>query len=241
MDKNNKELSNSRINVGCLFTLPKLDTTAIMSIQPLAPLSMVASIPGSYYRTLGEPTVHMIYGALENAMGWHFSAEIRKDILKKMQKHYKKLFKIDSLEDYKSSEVNYVSLLQNHVKISKPVPIIEPYVQRYEDYWTQHLKDSDRRHLGGSRNYDWRLENAVNSLEDDDAKNTFFKENKSNFPKYYSSPKKREFVVVEGMYRYKIESSQEIINVLNQAITNVFSPIYLGTNEGWIDINIRTL
>ncbi len=232
---------NTNIDISLLFKRPNTSQRGLLIIQPLAPLSMVSSIPGSYYRTLGEPDNHMLYGMLENLLGWHFSDDIRKKVIKAVGKHYKKEYKDLFTESYESSENGFTSLLQNHLKITKSQFLPKAVIERYEDYWTQHLKDSDRRHLGGARNYDWRLEPGMNVLADDDAKNTFFKINKSNFPKYYSSPKKREFVVVQDRYWFQIETNEEIMSLLTSVLQSPESPIYLGTNEGWIDINIKKL
>jgi len=39
-----------KIDISILKTLPSLDKTVIMQIEPLAPLSMVCELPGSYYK-----------------------------------------------------------------------------------------------------------------------------------------------------------------------------------------------
>jgi CRISPR-associated protein Cas5 len=231
----------ANINISPLFDLPTFSEEAILFIQPLAPLSLVGSIPGSYYKSLNEPTLIMIYGMLENMLGWHFSDEIRKSIIKESQKHQKKKIKNLVFEDYESSETKYVPLLQSHIKIEYPA-LLKPQVSRYEDYWTQHLKGSDMRHLNGARNYDWEIEKAVNDLGNDQKEiDSFFKQNQNLFPKYYSSPKKREFIVLTGKYGYKIRTNAELLNRLTDVSQNSVSPIYLGANEGWVDINIKSL
>jgi len=258
-----------KMDIAFLFEKPIFEQQAMLIIEPLAPLSMVSSLPGSFYKTLAEPSTFMIYGMIENLIGWHFSDNIRKDIVKQVEKHWKKNLKIDSISK-KSSEVGFQPLLQNHLTIEHPV-FLKPHVEFYEDYWTQHLKDSDRRHLGGARNYSWKIEevlsksrrefekeNIILKLElDKDSKNDLlkkniselkklyeanqtktFKENKDMFPKYYSSPKKREFVITEGNYGYKINTSNFLLEFLKKVINNNQSPTHLGTNEGWVDVTI---
>lgn len=229
------------INIESLFELPTFEEEAIVFIKPLAPLSLVGSIPGSYYKSLDEPTLVMIYGMLENMLGWHFSDEIRKKIIKETQNYQKKKLKTLAFESYESSESKYVPLLQSHIKVEYPA-LLKPQVYRYEDYWTQHLKGADMRHLNGSRNYDWKIEKAVNDLGSDQKEiDGFFNENKNLFPKYYSSPKKREFILVNGKYGYKIKTNRELLSKLIETSQNCVSPIYLGANEGWVDINIKSL
>lgn len=258
-----------KLDISLLFKKPEFEKEAILMIEPLAPLSMVASMPGSFYKTLSEPSNFMIYGMIENLLGWHFPDNVRRDIFKKIEKNWKKNLKTEVVIKL-SSNVGYQPIIQNHILIEHPV-FLKPHVEYYEDYWTQHLKDSDRRHLGGSRNYSWdveeilskarqEFEKANNNLKlelEKDSKNELlkksitelktlyeanqtenFKDNKDKFPKYYSSPKKREFIIVDGKYGYKIKTSNAILEFLKDAITNNQAPTHLGTNEGWVDATI---
>ena len=70
--------------------MPSNYKKAMLRIQPLAPLSLVTSIPGSFYLSSQEPTEAMIYGMLENIIGWHYSPEIRKALKKVAVKNLKK-------------------------------------------------------------------------------------------------------------------------------------------------------
>jgi CRISPR-associated protein Cas5 len=248
------------IDISILFGKPDLDKTAIMWIEPLAPLSMVVSMPGSYYRTQGEPSPFMIYGMLENLLGWHFDDKIRRDIQKKMKSEFSKRYKIKEISS-DSSEVNYMPILQQHVKIESPA-LVQPQKQFYEDFWTQHLKDGDERHLGGARNYDIKIERMVNLSKDleklaksesdkekkkllvDRAKRIraiIMKRYKTYMPNYYSSPKKREFVITTGNFGFKLHLTEAVFILLDQAIENLESPLYIGTNEGWVNLKLQLL
>jgi len=248
------------IDISVLFEKPDLDKSAILWIEPLAPLSMVVSMPGSYYRSQGEPSPFMIYGMLENMLGWHFDDKIRRDIVKKMKTEFSKKFKIKELSS-ESSEVSYTPILQQHVKIESPA-LVQPQKQFYEDFWTQHLKDGDERHLGGSRNYDLKIERMVNlskGLEKqakaesdkemkkqltDRAKRiraVIMKRYKMYMPNYYSSPKKREFVLTTGTYGYKVHLTDSFFSMLTNAIEELSYPLYIGTNEGWVNIKLQIL
>ena len=46
----------SNIDLSILKKLPELKTQAVLSIRPLAPLSMVSELPGSFYKTLKSAT-----------------------------------------------------------------------------------------------------------------------------------------------------------------------------------------
>ena len=79
-----------KIDISLLFEKPELDSSVILIIQPLAPLSMVSGLPGSYYKTERIPTKFMLSGLFENLLGWHFSKEDRAKIFREMKKAHKK-------------------------------------------------------------------------------------------------------------------------------------------------------
>jgi CRISPR-associated protein Cas5 len=77
-----KSFADMRLNMKCdlnfLLEEPDFSTKAKLTIDALAPLSMVTSMPGKYYRSQPEPTDEMLYGLLENALGWHISTKERR-------------------------------------------------------------------------------------------------------------------------------------------------------------------
>ena len=234
-----------KIDISILFEKPELTNSAILWIEPLAPLSMVVSMPGSYYRTQGEPSPFMIYGMFENLLGWHFDDKIRSDIIKKMRSVLSKKYEIKDII-FNASEVGFKPILQQHLKIESPA-LLQPQKMFFEDYWTQHLKDVDERHAKGNRNYDVSLEHSVNQIysspkEDRDKLwRSLLEVNPDKFPNYYQSPTKREFVSVVGKYGYKIISSKSIIALLIDISQSSCSPSYIGTNEGWVSLQITKL
>ena len=93
-----------------------INSRGMLKIRPLSPLSMVSSIPGSFYRSNSEPTNTMVYGMLENMMGWHYSDQIRISLKKYLQKQFKKEKRSFSEE---SAESGYTPLIQNFISIEK--------------------------------------------------------------------------------------------------------------------------
>lgn len=235
-------MSINKIDISFLFDKADLNKKASLFIEPLAPLSLVTTMPGAYYRCQREPSDFMIYGMLENLLGWHFTDVERNPIIKNLKSHYKKAYKLKL--DFTKTPVGYKPLLQHHLKIEKLLH--KPSCESYEDYWTQHLKDEDERHAKGIRNYDSTLEESVNSIyaqpkEQRDAKwRLLFDKNKSGkFPAYYQSPTKRELINVKGKYGYVILSTMNLLDVLIESINILESPLYLGASEGWVNLNIE--
>ncbi len=204
----------------------------MLKIQPLAPLSMVVSTPGSFYRSNDCPSHEMIYGMLENILGWHYSVEIRKAYIKDLRKKLKKE-KSELIESKSLS--GYIPVVQNYVKLKRL--FVKPYSTPYIDLWTQHLKHNDKRHFDGVRNYDHRLTREINLAEDTE-KEQVLKSNIGHFPNYYQSPKRREFVKVEGEYMYEIELKEDFKEVLKEGIEDPVSIPFLGTSEGWVHVEL---
>lgn len=236
------------MNISVLLEKPKLDKEAILFIEPLAPLSLVTSMPGAYYRSQREPSNFMIYGMLENLLGWHFSNEgnekLRDAIIKDLKKHHEKQHKLKL--EFKKNQVGFKPLLQFHLEIEKL--LLMPHITSFEDYWTQHLRDEDERHAKGTRNYDYKIEKKVNQIyslpkEKRDLEwRTLFDKNKNGaFPAYYQAPTKREFIVVNGKYGYSIKANNSLLELLFEFVNRLEHPLYLGTNEGWVHLNIKKL
>lgn len=83
------------IDISLLFEETKLNMKTLITIQPLAPLSMVNSMPGSYYKTERIPTKFMLCGLFENTLGFHISHKDRKAIRKNLKQHFERKLKIN--------------------------------------------------------------------------------------------------------------------------------------------------
>ncbi len=204
----------------------------MLKIEPLAPLSLVISTPGSFYRSNDCPSQEMIYGMLENMLGWHYSSEIRKAYTKDLKKKTKN--QKTELVEFKSLS-GYSPVIQNYVQVKKL--FVKPHTIPYIDMWTQHLKHNDKRHFDGIRNYDHRLSREINIAEDPE-KEGILKSNIGHFPNYYQSPKRREFIKVVGEYRYEVELKEDFVNILRKGIDDPVSIPYLGTSEGWVHVEL---
>lgn len=239
-------------NFSFLLEKPTFTVKKLMIIEPLAPLSMVAGLSGKYYRSQPKPTTIMLWGMLENALGWHFDKKERTEIVKKM--------KSELNDDFVSSDLGFVSLLQHHVKLEDNLTVTSRDTFHYDDLWSQQLKGAS--FIGGSRNYSAEvipLMNAINgkrvttsdgagakrgndlieNFEDGDLiHNNVLK---PYFPQYYSSPTPREFIVHDGLYSYIVETSETIMSILESGLSDPAAPLYLGSNDGWVDVRLEEM
>jgi len=259
--------------------VPEHTVSGTLQIEALAPLSMASGHPGNYYQSLRSPSPHMLYGMLENALGWHFAEDIRKDLFKQLQKDAKKANKSHAKQPWLSalpeaSDSKYFSFLQYHLEF-EPC-IFEPATLTYDDLWSQHLRNDGANFMGGSKHYDHKLEPLINLSKSQDTSKPInkktkkyppyiefgespaihnrlsleealaverggihFKSVRSAYPQYYSSPKKREYVVPQSSYMFRFNTTQKVLEMLVKALENPAAPLYLGSNDGWIHATIE--
>lgn len=234
-----------KLDLSFLLQHPENSIRAMLTIEAFAPLSMVASMPGKYYRSQPAPTPEMLYGMIENALGWHISAAERKKLTTRLQAEHG----ITATQ----TGVGFVSLLQFHLRLEQTVV---PPLLHYDDLWAQHLKSGGRNYLGGSRNYDKRAIPLMNALAakrvkiDEKAayskspdKLYSFVENdeihvnvpRPFFPQYYVSPTPREYVEPQGTYKFTFSTDTNLSTMIAKALEYPAAPLYLGSNDGWVE------
>jgi CRISPR-associated protein Cas5 len=239
------------INFEILKHEPLLDTNAIVSIRPLAPLSMVSDMPGSYYKTLQKPDKKMLCGLFENILGWHISLADRKSIYKDLKQARKKS-KCQFVDKYNGS--TYLPLLMDYFDIDGDVKIDNlKNACFYDDMWSRCFRRSDTyKHIGGCRNIDYSIiaekyrvfaeieESDSDSKVKDKARDDWFKNHIGQFPFYYSTPTTREFVNLDGIFKIKLSVDKQLLDMLSVGLQNN-NIGYLGSSEGWVDIKIERI
>lgn len=236
------------IDLSIFFQEPENKVKALLTIEPLAPLSMVSTMPGSFYKTLSEPSKYHLCGAFENALGWHFNENIRREIRKKVDSLYKKQKKQPLV--WENSEVGYQPLIKHLFDIEPNPFILKTPKIYYKDLWKQQRKRADGySHPNGTINLSYELIAQKLSLDRDPKKGTvtndaitkFYTENRNKYPMYYSSAGTREFVVLkEGFYCYSLLIVENLFVALHKAFSEN-NIAYLGTNEGWVNFKINRL
>lgn len=248
---------------------PELPVKGLLTIDALAPLSMVAAQPGKYYRSQPHPTNHMLYGLLENALGWHLHDDLRKQTMDGLKKRLKKELRKNAdwinsewvAAKPETSEVGYISLLQYHLKFSDT--LLQPAVSSYDDLWSQQLRDTGRSFFGGSKHYDASLSDLLNREKQgliefgDRAEFQNYSEGeldklpdgskikytaiRSKFPQYYVSPTVREYVIPSRPYLIGLDTTETLSKLLHCAFEDPAGPLYLGSNDGWVEVNYQEI
>lgn len=160
----------------------------------------------------------------------------------------------------------FVSVLQHHLTFDTA---ILPEVKSFDDLWARHAHRADD-YEGGSRHNDARITGLYNRLndEEDDAKfisskgsanviepeeieaairgdietpKVRQKELKGYFPQYYTSPTPREYVIPQNAYRYRIQTTETLVQQVQDALEDPAGPLYLGTNDGWVEARLDIL
>lgn len=237
------------IDIGILKREPKLDKKVKLIIEPLAPLSMVNDLPGSFYKSLKSPSKKMLCGLFENILGWHISIKHRTLI----QKDLIILRKEQNIEYQKSQNGStYIPLLMEYFEIESTTI---PPILHYNDLWSRSFtrRSDSAKHAAGSMyfNHDfiekWRK--IKHTIENDKKRNStkkntlldrLFKRYNINFPMYYTTPTKREFLQYSDNIEFILNLDKNLLPELIKAIkTNNHS--YLGNSEGWINLKIKSL
>ena len=247
---------------------PERSVRADLVVEALAPLSLVSAQPGSYYQGAPAPSDAMLLGLLENALGWHLGPADRKAAIKSLRKQAKKVHRKTEwagspwlTDDPTGSDSGFVSLLGHHLAFDGLREI--PPVLGYDDLWARQAHRSDD-FWGGSRRYDARLEDVVTKLRAGDVKLTskgkathadlesvergveagetvFQTALKPRFPYYYTSPTRRGYVVPLGAYRFGASTTPAVSDLIGEALADPAAPLYLGSNDGWVDARWEVL
>lgn len=233
-----------QLDLSILQKDPQLSISAILEIEPLAPLSMVSELPGSYYKTLKVPDKKMLCGLFENILGWHIDCVDRKAIVREL-KIIRKKQKMNYADHVKGS--TYIPLLIEYFDIDD-VEINVSRICFYDDLWSRAYRRADADvHPKGTAYLDYKLISQKRELKRDDrnhqqidnkALERFFKKNIEGYPLYYSTPTMREYVDMKGQYRIKLSIDRDFFELFEKELhqNNIG---YLGNNEGWVNLKIK--
>lgn len=236
-----------QINLSILQSCPRLTIRAMLEIKPLAPLSMATDIPGSYYKTLKSPDKKMLCGLIENILGWHIDLSDRKKVIKELKSVREKQKK--EYRDFAGGST-YIPLLMEYFDLEDKIVMDFSRVCFYDDYWKRlHRRADAVNHPKGTINIDYRLiplkcnlpkDAKKENLIDSKALESFFKKNIGGYPFFYSSPATREYVDIDGCYRYNMVLDVRLYNLLVERLKSNNCG-YLGNSEGWVDLKISKL
>jgi CRISPR-associated protein Cas5 len=241
-----KQNNMEYLDLSILTKFPDLNSKVILEIEPLAPLSMVSELPGSYYKTLKSPDKKMLCGLFENILGWHIDLADRKEILNELKElRNKQAPKIKFVDHTKGS--TYCPLLMDYFEILLP---IMPVMTFYDDLWNRAYRRSDAVvHPKGTFNISYELIPIKRTLKknkkkpkqiDDASLEKFFKNNLDSFPLYYSIPTNREFIYTEGKYFLQISIDNELYKILLDRLS-IINIGFLGNSEGWVNLKFIEL
>jgi CRISPR-associated protein Cas5 len=205
---------------------PVFDTSLTLKIEALVPLAMNNSVPGKYYPSFNKPSESMIHGLIENAMGLYLDDASRTTL--------GKITKKSMGETLTRSVSKFISVLQHHIKIDS---ISEPFVMRYSDCFSQQFSNREQEtHLKGGANHCYSVIKEIHELEkitELDAKRL-----KKSVSRFYSSLSRREYVIPQEPYTVKISTSKDLASIIAIAVEDPESPLFLGTNDGWVDAEV---
>lgn len=234
------------MNISILKKRPSLTEKVAFMIRPLAPLSMVSEMPGSYYKSLRYPNKKMLCGLIENIIGWHFNAADRKAILK--------MKKRNNLDDSNyAMGSTYIPLLMDYFDISGKAEILQmKSMCFYKDLWNRGYRRKDSyKHINGCRNIDKDIlaeyhmlfqkidaADGLSSKDKSNMKQSWFNNNLGKIPFYYTTPSQREYIGLDGIYCFHFIMDPMLYQMLSTSLKEN-NLGYLGNSEGWVDLNLN--
>lgn len=240
----------SNIDLSILKKLPELKAQAVLSIRPLAPLSMVSELSGSFYKTMKYPSKKMLCGLFENMLGWHFDNKLRLEIFKDMVKVRKKQ-KIDLKKEQLIHGSTYLPLLMDYFDILGNISLIEfKSMFNYSDLWNRgYRRPESNIHLNGCRNIDVSLvaerynlftkwNDLTSKKESNSKKDEWVKNNIGKIPYFYTSPTPREYICLDAVMEIPLMLDVNFVELL-LAEAKISNICYLGNSEGWVNIKIK--
>lgn len=236
-------MNKETLDLSILRKAPELTEEVVIEIEPLAPLSMVNELPGSYYKTLDSPSKKILSAVFENVLEWHIDLADRKEI----QREIRKIRKNQNLPFPETTGSSYIPLLLEYFEITLE---IIPSLLHHDDYWSKAHRRADAIvHPKGTFNLSYEIIPTKRSLPrndkkpaqtDDKALEVFFKERRNEYPFYYSTPTRREYITVDGKYIIKTKMDTLLLQNLQSALSTS-NLSYLGTSEGWVDLKLYEL
>jgi len=234
------------IDISYLFRDPTFEESRLLTIKPLAPLSVCNDPNGVYYKSSFKPSVFKLMGLLENIIGIHISLSQRLEIVKNLKRDLRTKFYKTNGSEVRSSAASslFFPLIQKHVEIEFSKI---PSGKFFDDLVSIHsacIKRDDRidkRHTGGVKNIDKDLMFAVptepevrRAVGDERARAISII---SKHPMYYSGPKSREYFVTDDEYQIQLNSNSTFFQQLTSSLEKRNS-WFLGTSESIVKVSL---
>lgn len=242
-------MTTSNIDISILKNSQSSKVNAILEIRPLAPLSMVSEMPGSFYKTLQYPSKKMLCGLFESILGWHFDNKVRTEIFNNMAKLRKKHKQVIKRDQFVQGST-YLPLLMEYFDVVGKASLKDfKSVFNYSDLWNRGYRRADsNKHLNGCRNIDISLVAekvnlygewaSLSSKEAEANKDKWFKKNIGKIPCFYTSPTNREYVALDAIVSIPLCIDSRLFAMLCSRVMES-NLGYLGNSEGWVNIKIE--
>ena len=230
-----------------------LPVRGLLKIEGLTPLSFATAQRGAYYYSLDRPSDSMLYGMLENMIGFHLDGDARGALFRRLGQ------KFDS-----NNKFLFQTVLRQHVCFTS---MYAPQSVRFADVTVQMAAHEKASMVTGIRDCDLRIRPFMQGLFEKDV--VLVESDKENpikdpqavldyvpgtkgfyhvkfavlpfLPKWYiQAPIKREYLIPDGAWRVAVRTTEAMSEVIRQCIGDPASAPYLGTNDGWVEVTWTT-
>jgi hypothetical protein len=214
------------LNLLEFFSDRELSHEIELVIHPQSPLSISGVLNSKYVKCKRSLSDNMIYGLIENMIGFHFGRDVRKKITK--------ICKLNGVPtDNHHTEEAYLPLISDLCKVINVNMPIEKDV--LVDDYSSHFKSSDSRSFATST-HDISLLGVVTPRKG------YKIDNYNLYSNYYKSIGHREYMVysVNDKITVRLQISTELMKIIQNKIQQN-QILYLGNSESLINIELKQL
>lgn len=223
-------------------------------IHPLGPLSMISGQPMDFIKSDVIPTTKMLYGMIENLIGFHFNIEQRKIIIQQLKRFYgNDVFNLLFVQT--NNDKKFFPLIQHILRFSlknNPQDIIDSaeFFNDYSSIMNERLVNGLelKTHFNGSRIYD--KENLANYksnkefLSSNPGKKLSKSESdriqkiKNKLTRFYTKPINRQYVILKEDIILTCCCTDELYNLIKES-NNINKSLFLGHSESLVEIEVQ--
>jgi len=248
-----------------LSEAPNFDVTLKLKVSALAPLSMNNSVPGKFYPSGYKPSESMVLGMIENAIGLYLDEGDRKELSKITKKKTSAGKDLQtSVSQYISVLQHHLRI--DHITESFAMKFTDFFSQQlnrsegdarlngganmsYELVkYLSELKNissiaaAKRNELSPEKIQELgeKDEEKIKQLGDEKKKSIDLREKELNklIACYYTTPSTREYIEPLNDYIITISTSEYLDEIIRHSLFDPESPLFLGTNDGWVDVEV---
>jgi len=186
------------------------EAEATLTVTPLTPVAMNASVPSKHMRTASVPPIRQIRGTLENALGLHFGVtELRQNV-----------GEVLGISISRMKKQRFQSVLSG-IEIEPPDEHDDADAFTFDDDQWLHKWRNSTRNMASVNVKDYRSDGS-----------------EPNRHAYGKTVIRREYLVTGVSWTFSLRAPEAFLQMLRRTLEDPKAPLYIGTSDGWVDASL---